>query len=141
MIATMRSRQIDGFILATRYRDSPGAVADLGGLPIVLVNRRARGNDLPSVTPDNAEGESDAAVGFLHDRGHTKIAHLAGPQDMSTGWERHRGFLAAMNARGVEVDQDRIYFCDAFTEEAGFRGCSEILDRTGRGLHRNRGRQ
>jgi LacI family transcriptional regulator len=129
LLSTMRSRQTDGFILATSSRTSSFGELETSGLPVVLVNRRTRANDVPSVTPDNAEG-IDSVIQFLHDRGHTRIGHVAGPQDLSTGWERHRAFLASMNVRDLDVDPDKIAFCDAFTLEAGYKGASAILEHT-----------
>jgi LacI family transcriptional regulator len=128
LLATMRGRQTDGFILATSRRDDPpGEAGGTLGAPTVLVNRRTDAGDLPSVTADSAAG-IHAVIRLLAGKGHRRIAHLAGPRGLSTGWERYRGYLDAMAAHGLEVDPDRVRFCESFTEEAGYRAACQLLD-------------
>jgi LacI family transcriptional regulator len=115
LLLAMRGRQTDGFILATGRRNDP---APPDGVPTVLVNRRTDVSDIPSVTCDNSAGVY-SAVRLLAELGHTRIAHIAGPQELSTGWERHRAFLDAMDAHDLEVPPERIQIAEAFTEDAG----------------------
>ena len=63
------------------------------------------------------------AVGHLAALGHRRIAHIAGPQDMSTGLSRYRGFAAAMEAGGLPVEPGLVVSPGAFTVEEGLR-CS-----------------
>ena len=66
-------------------------------------------------------------ISHLAQLGHTKIAHVAGPQFYSTGFERHQGFLQGMQNAGLNPDPELIAFCDAFTEEEGRRATSKLL--------------
>jgi LacI family transcriptional regulator len=127
LLAAMRGRQTDGFILATSRRDDP-LPFEYGGRPVptVLINRRTDA-ELPSVTPDNAMGVH-ATVDLLVELGHQRIAHLAGPQDLSTGWERYRAFLDAMAGHNLGVEPTRVAFSTAFTEEAGYLAARALLD-------------
>ncbi len=127
LLAAMRGRQTDGFILATSRREDP-LPAEYGGRPVptVLINRRSDA-DLPSVTPDNVMGVH-ATVALLAGLGHERIAHLAGPQELSTGWERYRAFLDAMAAHNLTVAPSRVAFSAGFTEEAGYRAAVALLD-------------
>jgi LacI family transcriptional regulator len=122
LLLAMRGRQTDGFILATGRRADPSPP---DGVPTVLVNRRTDSGDIPSVTNDNNAGVY-ASVKLLAELGHTRIAHVAGPQALSTGWERYRAFLDAMAAHGLEVDPDHVRFSEAFTEEAGYVAASGL---------------
>ncbi len=81
----MRARQVDGFITATVHRDAE-LLSELiaGGPPVVLVNRRSDEPGLASVVGDDIAGIR-LAVEHLIGLGHRRIAHLAGPQDLSTG--------------------------------------------------------
>lgn len=126
LLAAMRGRQTDGFILATGRRDLRPEADRVRGVPTVLVNRRSDGSDIPSVTADSHSGVV-SLVGLLAARGHRKIAHLAGPQDLSTGWERHHAFLDAMAAHGIAVDHRMIRYCEAFTEESGLRAARHLI--------------
>src|SRR4051795_13573790 len=123
----MRARQVDGFITATARLDRE-FVAETEDIsePIVLVNRRLEDESLPAVTVDDQEG-SRLAVEHVIALGHRRIAHLGGPQALSTGHQRHLGFLAAMAAAGLDGDH-AIRFCHAFTEQEGARVCRELLD-------------
>src|SRR5258708_28550985 len=64
--------------------------------------------------------------------GARRIAHIAGPQEMSTGLSRYRGFVTAMESGGLQVDGDLIVFAKAFTVEEGMR-CSRLLLERGAG--------
>jgi LacI family transcriptional regulator len=124
----MRARQVDGFITATARLDRE-FVAETAGLsePIVLVNRRLEDESLPAVTVDDRDG-SRMAVEHVVALGHRRVAHLGGPQALSTGHQRYLGFLAAMAAAGLEVDERATRFSVAFTEAEGARVCRELLD-------------
>jgi LacI family transcriptional regulator len=122
----MRARQVDGIVTATARVDHEllDEVA-IGGTPLVLVNRRVQDGSLPSATADDHVG-TRLAVEHLVELGHTRIAHLAGPQDVSTGRARYEGFVEGMRAAGLEptlVREGR-----AFTEPEGSRLCAELLD-------------
>ncbi|MET0235511.1 MAG: LacI family DNA-binding transcriptional regulator [Kibdelosporangium sp.] len=122
LLLAMRGRQTDGFILATGRRDDPQPE---DRVPTVLVNRRTDGGDMPSVTNDNNAGVY-ATVQMLAELGHERIAHVAGPQTSSTGWERYRAYLDAMASYGLQVDPGWVTYSDAFTEEAGYLAAARL---------------
>lgn len=122
----MLGRHVDGFIVAIAHRSDSLLLAAAGDLPIVLVNRVVEGNTFTSVSVDNSMGIS-VAVSHLAGIGHRRIAHVAGPQDLSTGFGRYRGFLDGMTACGLEVDPDLVVVARAFSESEGFRCGSDLL--------------
>jgi LacI family transcriptional regulator len=123
----MRARHVDGFVLATATRNSPIlAEAAEAGLPVVLMNRTAQGYPFSSVAVDNEQGVR-AAVGHLAALGHTRIGHIAGPQEISTGAARLRGFLDGMRSHGLAVTDDQIVYAAAYTIEEGLRLGRELL--------------
>jgi LacI family transcriptional regulator len=124
----MLARQVDGVITATARLDH--VMLDemtAAGLPIVLVNRRLEDGELPSASPDDQEG-ARLAVQHLAGLGHTRIAHVAGPQEVSTGHARYVGFIGGMEQAGLAVDPALVLFGNAFTEPEGRRLCAELLD-------------
>src|SRR5579875_402772 len=128
----MRARHVDGFVLATAHvRDPVLAEAAAADLPIVLMNRLAPDYSFSSVSVDNEQGLR-MAVAHLAALGHTRIAHIAGPQEVSTGAGRRRGFLEGMKASGLEVDEDLIVSASGYTVEEGTRCCRELLARRAR---------
>src|SRR5918992_138615 len=98
----MRARQVDGVIAATA-RIEPADELLGSGLPVVYALRRHEDGDAPSATADDRRG-CELAVEHLVGLGHTRIAHLGGPIGVSTGRDRHKGFMAAMERAGLEVD-------------------------------------
>lgn len=126
----MLARRVDGLILATARRKDPAierCVAE--EIPLVLINRTtSKESSLPSVVNDDAGGIG-LTVSHLSGLGHRRIAHVAGPQDLSTGVERHRGFLAAMKRAGLKVDAQLVAIAGAYTEREGQRAMFALLDR------------
>jgi LacI family transcriptional regulator len=123
------ARQVDGFIAATaRLHVDLLAEVAAGGTPVVLVNRSLEDGSLPAVTVDDRQGIR-LAVEHVVALGHRRIGHVGGPQNVSTGHQRHLGFIAAMQAAGLEPSPDRISFATAFTERDGARACEELLTR------------
>jgi LacI family transcriptional regulator len=123
----MRARHVDGFVCATAHLRSPLlAEAAAAGLCVVLVNRHAEGYGFHSVSADNERGIA-MAVAHLVSLGHRRIAHIAGPQDVSTGLSRYQGFLAAMRAHGLVADPALVVHAAAYSLEEGDRCCRELL--------------
>ena len=126
----MRARHVDGFALATATLNSPIlAEAAKAGLPLVLMNRIAQDYPFSSVTVDNEQGVR-AAVAHLVSLGHTRIGHIAGPQDVSTGAARLRGYQEAMGSHGLAIGPADIIYASGYTVEEGLRCSRELLEAT-----------
>jgi LacI family transcriptional regulator len=123
----LRARQVDGFIAATaRLHVELLAEVAASGTPVVLVNRSLEDGSLPAVTVNDRQGIR-LAVDHIVGLGHERIAHVAGPQNVSTGHRRYLGFVEAMAAAGLEAPAERISFATAFTEPDGASACEELL--------------
>jgi LacI family transcriptional regulator len=123
----MRARHVDGFVLATATSHNRVLEeAAQAGLLVVLVNRLSEEFSFPSVSVDNDRGIR-LAVSHLTGLGHRRIAHLAGPQDTSTGRERLRGFERAMTDAGLAASPELITHATAFAIEEGYRCTRELL--------------
>jgi LacI family transcriptional regulator len=129
ILGVMARRRVDGLILATAHRDYP-LLTDLlrSDHPVVLVNRTADQPPLRSVSGDDHTGIG-YAVRHLVELGHRRIAHLAGPRQVSTGLVRHQSFLGWMGSSGVAVDPRLIVHCDWFTQAAGAAAFEQLLAR------------
>ncbi|MEE8343894.1 MAG: LacI family DNA-binding transcriptional regulator [Woeseiaceae bacterium] len=126
---SMKSRRIDGLILATAHIEDP-IVEDCieEQLPVVLVNRTTDKHDVTEVI-NNDELGIQLAVSHLIELGHRQIAFLGGPQNTSTGRDRYRAFRNLADNGQFELDPDLCASCTAFTEAAGHIGMLGILDR------------
>jgi LacI family transcriptional regulator len=127
----MRARHVDGFVLATAtLHDRMLAEAAEADLPVVLMNRLSQDYSFPSVSVDNEQG-ARMAITHLARLGHTRIAHIAGPLEASTGVSRLRGFREGMAQHGLTVDESLIAYANRYTVEDGTRCCHELLARRG----------
>jgi LacI family transcriptional regulator len=122
----MHSRHVDGFIVATARQRHPlldQAAAE--ELPVVLVNRILEERSFPSASVDDRMG-ARLAVAHLVQLGHRRIAHIAGPQDVSTGFGRREGFEEGMRAAQIPPDPGLTMFANGFSQAEG-RRCLEAL--------------
>lgn len=128
LVASLRSRHVEGLIVATARLEHPllDALREQK-VPMVLVNRRTHDQDIPFITADDSTGVS-LAVRHLADLGHRRIAHLAGPQDTSTGVVRANAFHTAVRELGLADDPDLIVECDYWIEDDGARAMRRLLD-------------
>jgi len=129
LIASMMDRRVDGLILATAHRKTP-VIDDMvaAGVPVVLVNRTVDAPQVPAVVADDHAGIG-LAVGHLVGLGHTSIAHVGGPQHLSTGLARYQSFLAWMKTEGLEADPNLVVFADWYHEDPGAKAFRALLDR------------
>ncbi len=127
-IEQLRSRQVEGLIIATALLDHPLLERlDREGVRMVMVNRRANKVDVPSIAPDDEAGIM-LAVTHLVRLGHRRIAHLAGPLNTSTGVTRARAFRNAVHDLDLDDDDQLMATCDYWNEEEGARALRRLLD-------------
>ena len=126
---SMKSRHIDGLILATAHLEDP-VIKDCNDeqLPVVLVNRTNDTHDVAAVI-NNDELGIRLAVSHLTELGHRKIAFLGGPQNTSTGRDRYTAFLELAQDDYFDLDPELCVNCPAFATKTGRQSMLEILDR------------
>lgn len=94
---------VDGVVLTTSRLDSElPAKLRQKGVPFVYLNRTTRGVDADTVVADNAGG-ARAAARLLLGEGHTRIAMVSGPVDMSSAVARERAFVAELRGAGIDA--------------------------------------
>ena len=76
----------------------------IGGLPIVLIDRRLRELDLPSVTSDNFNGAFEV-VSHLTEAGHKRIAFV-GAMDSDVVTLRYQGYCRALTRAKIAIDPE-----------------------------------
>ena len=122
-----RERQVDGLIIATAMRGDK-LIKDciLEGTPFVEAVRASGNTDVCSVISDEITG-GIMVISHLAQLGHKKIAYIAGPQFLSTGFNRYQGFLQGMKENGLIIDQNLIIPCGAFSEEEAGNAANKLL--------------
>lgn len=128
MVDQLIGRRVEGLVLATVQQDNDPALSRCleAGVPTVLVNRAESRVRAPTVISDDAAGMG-LAVRHLVGLGHRAIGHLAGPQTLSTGVLRLKGFIEAMQEAGL--DAGAVAQAAAYTQEAGRAAAGALLDR------------
>ncbi|WP_281302020.1 MULTISPECIES: LacI family DNA-binding transcriptional regulator [unclassified Iodidimonas] len=129
IVERLKARQTDGLILATAHRadDLIRSCID-EGYHVVLINRSLDDDAVASVVNDDGTGIA-MAVRHLLDQGHRRIAHIAGPQEISTGFRRYLAFKEAMKKEGLTPDEDLIAFCHNYSEKEGFAALRGLFER------------
>ena len=122
-----RERHVDGLIIATAKRKE-ALISDCisEGTPFVQAVRASEITDVCSVVSDELIG-GNMVISHLAQLGHKKIAYIAGPQFFSTGFERYQGFLQGMLENSIDIENDLVVFCDAFSKEEGRNAASKLL--------------
>lgn len=128
VVAGFLERRVDGLILATAHLgEGIPSDAEAGSAPIVLVNRAMAAERFPTIVGDDCLGIG-LAVQHLAELGHTAIAHIAGPQDLSTGVNRRQAFEHALEQEGIEGRPEMIVEAGAFRTAEGREACRRLFD-------------
>ncbi|OIQ80846.1 HTH-type transcriptional repressor CytR [mine drainage metagenome] len=131
LFESLLERQVDGFIVATGHNNHELMIeAHARGIHAVMVNRDATGVPFPSVTGDDSQGVFDA-VAHLHELGHKRMVHLAGPVGFSTSRVRADAFMAACKKFGIN---GHVVDTAAYGVDAGQKAMDEVLDKDSQGI-------
>ena len=131
IIATFLDRRLDGLILASAHVEDAEQLDELARrVPVVLLNREIATASVAAVIADDYGGISEMFA-HLAGLGHRRIAHIAGPQDTSTGLARREAFLAAARRAGGEPDPRLVVTAEAFSEQEGYRCARHLLEAGG----------
>ena len=79
--------------------------------PVIFVNRYPATRDSDVVTVDNYRS-GYLATEYLIERGHRRIAHIAGPRTSMTCRDRQRGFEDAMRSAGLPLTPGCVFYGD-----------------------------
>lgn len=126
-LQVLLQKRVDG-ILLTPTHSTPEPIALLHRLkmPVVVLDRRVPGAEVDVVRCDSRAGAYQL-VRHLLDLGHTRIAALAGPEDVSTSTDRVAGYRRALHEAGLGEEHEWVRY-GQFTFESGVEGAEEVLD-------------
>lgn len=128
VLRTFASQRIDGLMLSPQGPATPQLASLIErGVPIVLLNRRIDGIDLPFFGTDNEQGVG-LVLDHLQRRGHRDVAYVGGTPTMSTGVERARTYLGGRAEHGISTD-DALVEAGDFQTEGAAAAMLRILDR------------
>lgn len=113
------SDAIDGMIYVGMHRRNARLTEAIdAGLPVVVLDEEIAGSSqADAISVDNYSGAYQATA-YLAQLGHRHIAHVAGPAELSTTRDRHRGYRDAMAHAGLTVSDDLVLH-GPYTEQFG----------------------
>lgn len=120
----VEERRIDGLLIASTRPGSPlldHLVDD--PIPCVFVNRRHLGSGRNVVMREEEAGR--LAAEHLLGLGHTRLAHISGPEEVDTARRRAAGFVEAVRAAGHRSS----VVAAPFDERGGMTAMQELLGR------------
>jgi len=122
----VHSRRVDGIVLSRmRARDWRVQYLIENKFPVVALGHTLLSIDLPYV-------EVDARVGFalmvkhLAERGHTRIAYIGAPENLTLQVDRLAGFRDGLQAAGLTLDEALITEGD-LTRAGGYEAAQRLL--------------
>jgi DNA-binding LacI/PurR family transcriptional regulator len=99
----MRAEAVAGVVMSpTHETDNACAALVAAGVPIVAIDRRARNVEIDTVVADNV-GAAFEAVSHLIADGYSRIGAILPSPTITTGRERHQGFVRALEAHGLPL--------------------------------------
>ncbi|MBY6061809.1 LacI family DNA-binding transcriptional regulator [Microbacterium esteraromaticum] len=123
-LAALHRKQVDGVILVAS--ELPAATGDVfDGMPGVFLDRAGSGG-APSVHVDQ-EHAAYLATRHVIQKGHSRIAHIQGPVNLTVSALRRSGWERACNEAGIASGDNRVFPGD-FLEAGGHRAMERILD-------------
>lgn len=127
VINRLLGQQVDGLILATARRHDPVIKLCIDqGVPVVTVNRSEETGIASCVVSDDLYGMR-LAVDHLVALGHRHIAHIAGPESLSTGHFRRLGFLAAIQSSTLDPSETFVFESSGYSRECGKVAMLELM--------------
>jgi LacI family transcriptional regulator len=118
----LRAKGVDGMLITSIQSGSePLRQLEAEGMPFVLLNRYLDDYITDCVLNDNRQGAYDLTA-HLCRLGHQRIAHLTGPEQISSVRERLEGYRQALAESGAAYDPALVLRCDLGMED----GCRQV---------------
>ena len=125
----LKSNRVDGIILTPTGKNSKYVQHLINsGTKVVLLDRLIEGVDCDAILVDNANG-AYKAVKHLIDQGYRKIGIVSGILDRTTGAERLKGYLQAIEEAGI-AKEDSLIKIGNFKKESGRKLTKELLEQS-----------
>jgi LacI family transcriptional regulator len=127
ILTILEEKQVDGLILVPASSEKTHHLHHLLDLdiPIVLLDRAAKGINVDTVLVDNEKGAYQA-VTHLISLGHRRIGLIIDNLDITTNMERMAGYRRALNEAGLPVEEGLIRSCQ-FTEQSAYEITLEMF--------------
>ncbi len=121
-----RSKLFDGMILLkTKINDPHLLELSKSGFPYMLVNYREYANDYNFVDTKNIRG-TELAINHLYNKGHKKIAFVAGSMDETNAKDRLTGYKKSLKKFNLAFKDDYIIYGE-FNKDIAYERSEKLL--------------
>jgi len=122
----MMEAGVDGFIFASARLHEPVVEKLIDEhFPLVLVNRKLRGETFNYVVLNNVQGAYEITEHLIN-LNYRKIAIITGTSNLSTGLDRLKGYQQALKGHGIELYENYV-IQGPFTRETGYEGAKRLV--------------
>lgn len=126
LLQRLDDRHVDGLIVMTNGPDDGTLAQNINQHDaIVLIDEDVPGVTVPKVFVENRHG-GYLATKCLLDAGHTRIAHIGGPENLFSAVERRDGYWDAMREAGLVADPAMLRQ-GSYSREFGKLAMNELL--------------
>ncbi len=123
---TLFSRRVDGVIISSTTANAWERRPGRKRFPVVFFDRIPPAYSGPAVVTDNF-GAARQGTRLLVDLGHTRIAIIAGLQNLSIAKARLDGFREALQVAGMTLPDEYLKFGDFVKLESGYSAGMELM--------------
>lgn len=123
-----KDRQIDGIIFCvTEFTKFHRRFYERSPIPTVFVGQNVEEMAYPSLNIDNEQAAYEL-VNYVIQEGHKEIAYIRGSKrDKSTGQERYKGFVRAMEQAGLPIHEEWTCHTEHHTVVNGYNSAKQIM--------------
>lgn len=125
-LTVLAQKRVDGVLLVpARSSETPVSYLRSRNVPVVVLDRRVPHSHVDGVRCDS-EGGAYELVRLLIGLGHSRIALLNGPAEVSTAADRAAGYRRALTEAGLTADKTLMFY-ERFTQQAGYSMAEQAL--------------
>jgi DNA-binding LacI/PurR family transcriptional regulator len=104
-IQSMLERNVDGIaVMTSEMSEHLIEKVKNHGIPMIFLDHPQRGKQFSNITIDYKNGIQQA-LDHLLTLGHSKIAFIAGPNDLHSAMRRREAFLETLSERSISIDE------------------------------------
>ncbi|NJO01544.1 MAG: LacI family transcriptional regulator [Bacteroidia bacterium] len=114
MLTRLRDQRVDGLLVSySRETNDFSHLQEITAsqTPLVFFDRHTEELEATYVISDDFRGAS-LAVEYLLKKGHRRIGHMYGPENLSVSFYRFCGYREALRKAGISYDESLVFYCE-----------------------------
>ncbi|MEB5482275.1 LacI family DNA-binding transcriptional regulator [Shouchella clausii] len=121
-----QSKRVEGILFFTRtFKKEHEELISRLPFPVIVLLQETEKEKIPYVAFDNFQFAKEATEKLIA-FGHQHVAFIGGPKDSTNSQERLRGFLNALETKGLPIGKKQIYNGD-YSIESGYEITKQLM--------------